>query len=192
MTKKITTYKGFDANLACRGFQYEVGKTYKHEGPVEACSSGFHACEYPLDVFSYYPPANSRFATVEQSGALSRDDEDSKVSSSKISIKASIDIAGLVKAAIEYTTRRCKPIDHAASATGYRGAASATGGYSVALATGVYGRACAADGCAIVLVNRANDGSIRHIRAAKVGESGIKPGVFYTLDDGGNFVEVQA
>ena len=197
----LITYKGFSTNLKCRGFQYAIGESYEHTGEVKACKGGFHACEYPLDVFSYYQPAGSQFAIVEQSGTLSRHDDDSKVASSKISIKAPIGIAGLVKAAIEYTACRCKPIDPAspasatgyqgaASATGYQGAASATGKHSVALATGCYGRACAAEGCAIVLVNRADNGSIRHIRAAKVGESGIKPGVFYTLDDAGEFVEV--
>ena len=132
----IVAYKGFDGNWQCRGFQYEVGKRYKHQGEVEACSAGFHACEYPLDVFNYYPPSGSQFAVVKQSGALSRHGEDSKVASSKIHIKAKIDIAGLVKAAIEYTTSRCKPVDpkSPASSPGTRGAASSTGDYGAAQA----------------------------------------------------------
>ncbi|WP_258536376.1 DUF7666 domain-containing protein [Acinetobacter bereziniae] len=108
----ITSFKGFDKNLQCRGFQYEIGKTYHHEGEVKACGSGFHACEYPLDVFGYYAPGESRFATVEQSGDLSREDDgDSKVSSRSITVKAEIDIPFLVKASIEYTTSKCKPVD---------------------------------------------------------------------------------
>ncbi|EOA5676340.1 hypothetical protein ACH4U0_006452, partial [Pseudomonas aeruginosa] len=139
----VTAYKGFKQDLTCRDYQFEIGGTYKHDGEVEACASGFHACEYPLDVFGYYQPAVSRFALVEQSGDLSRHDNDSKVASRKISIKAEITIAGLVKAAIEYTTSRCKPVDSAspASSTGDRGAASSTGYQGAASSTGYQGAA---------------------------------------------------
>ncbi len=199
----ILAYKGFDANMRCRDFQYEIGKTYEHDGEVKACRSGFHACEYPLDVFDYYPPANSCFAVVEQSGKLSRDGDDSKVASQKISIKAKIDIVGLVKAAIEYTTSRCTPIDPespasstgdygAASSTGYQGAASSTGKHAVAMSAGHEGRAMASETGAIVLVHRNEDDEITHIRASKVGENGIKAGVWYQLDANGEFVEVSA
>ncbi|MDN6874122.1 hypothetical protein QO209_16900, partial [Pseudomonas citronellolis] len=148
----IVAYKGFNQDLTCRGYQFEISKTYEHKGEVEACASGFHACEYPLDVFGYYRPADSRFALVEQSGDLSRHDDDSKVASRKISIKAELTIAGLVKAAIEYTTSRCTPVDPespasstgdygAASSTGYQGAASSTGNRGAASSTGDYGAA---------------------------------------------------
>jgi hypothetical protein len=313
----VISYKGFDNAWKCRDFQYQVGETFTHDGSVKACKSGFHACEYPLDVFEYYPPAGSRFAVVKQYGELSRHDDDSKVASKSISIMAEISISGMVEAAIEYTSRRCKPIDPespssatgtqgaasatgdqgaasatgdqgvasatgykgaasatgyngsasatgiqgAASATGYKGAASATGdhgaasatgthgaasatgdhgaasatgtqgaasatgykgsalatgdhgaasatGYkgaasatgdhgaasatgkaSVAAATGLNGSAKGASGCAIVLVRRDVDGTIIHIRASKVGENGVKPGVWYSLDENGEFME---
>ena len=214
----VISYKGFDKDWKCHGFQYKVGETFTHDGTVKACESGFHACEYPLDVFSYYSPAGSRFAAVEQSGELNRHSDDSKVASKSISIMAEISIPGLVKAAIEYTSRRCKPVDPespasatgdqgaasatgdqgAASATGYRGAASATGDQgaasatgkaSVAAATGWNGRAQGAAGCAIVLAYRDYDGKIIHIRASKVGENGVKPDVWYSLDENGEFVE---
>ncbi|WP_407545371.1 hypothetical protein [Acinetobacter baumannii] len=153
----ITSYKGFDKNLQCRGFQYEIGKTFEHKGKVEACGSGFHACEYPLDVFGYYAPGElNRFAVVEQSGDLSRGDDDTKVASKSITIKAEVDIPFLVKAAIEYTTSRCEPIkedspaftdkDHGqAVATGYNSASSATGYNSASSATG-YNSASSATG----------------------------------------------
>jgi len=107
----VTSYKGFDKDWRCRGFQYKLGESFSHDGNVKACESGFHACEYPLDVFSYYPPAGNKFAVVEQSGEISRHDNDSKIASKSISIAAEISIAGLVKAAIEYTSKRCTPIN---------------------------------------------------------------------------------
>jgi hypothetical protein len=151
-TETITAYKGFSQDFKCRGYQFEIGKTYQHEGKVEACASGFHACEYPLDVFGYYPPAGARFALVEQSGDLSRHGDDSKIASRNLSIKAELTIANLVKAAIEYTTSRCTPIDPespasstgdygAASSTGYQGAASSTGYQGAASSTGYQGAA---------------------------------------------------
>ena len=191
--EEITSFKGFNDKWECRGFQFKLGETFHHDGPVKACESGFHACEYPLDVFNYYPPAGNRFAVVKQSGDLSRHNGDTKVASKSISIMAEINIAGLVKAAIEYTTSRCNPVDpdSPASATGYQGAASATGEASVAAATGWNGRAQGAEGCAIVLVYRDDDGKIIHIRASKVGDNGIKPGVWYELDADGQFVEAE-
>lgn len=119
----IKTYKGFNKDMTCRGFQYEEGKEYETD-KVEVCETGFHACEYPLDCFSYYSPNVSVYHEVEQDGEISRSDGDTKVASSKIKIGASINIAGIVKAAIEYTTKRTNKEN---DATGNYGASSATG-----------------------------------------------------------------
>lgn len=143
-------YKGMDANMRCRGVQYEVGKEYETDKAV-ACEIGFHACEYPLDVFNYYPPATSRYFSVEQGGVLSGLGGDTKVASTKIKILAEISIAELVKAAIGYIKKRTdeEPGGHAtgnrgaASATGYHGAASATGERGAASATGFQSAAAA-------------------------------------------------
>ncbi|MBT3042228.1 MAG: hypothetical protein KME67_05140 [Candidatus Thiodiazotropha sp. (ex Codakia orbicularis)] len=138
----VIAYKGFDKDMKCRGFQYEIGETYTYEGSVEACRSGFHSCEYPLDVFSYYPPAESVFAVVEADGNQDRHEGDSKIASEKITIKAALDLPGLIKAAIEYTTERVKPSDDpAASNSGDYGAASNSGVQGAASNSGVQGAA---------------------------------------------------
>ena len=147
--KTVVAYKGFDLALKCRDHQFEVGKTYSHEGNVEACKSGFHACEYPLDVFEYYAPAQSRYAIVEQSGILAHHERDSKIASSVITIKAELSLRGLIKAAIEYTFARAQKVKGStsrgvgkcASSTGYQGAASSTGDYGAASSTGTQGAA---------------------------------------------------
>nr|DAZ29886.1 MAG TPA: hypothetical protein [Caudoviricetes sp.] len=145
-------YKGFDKDLKCRDFQYEIGKTYE-EPTADLCSSGFHACEYPLDVFGYYAPDKmSRYCEVDLDDLSNKkSNEDSKRCGKKIAVKAEIGIAGLVKAAVEYTMEKAIPenSEHAtgeygaASATGLHGAASATGEYGAASATGLHGAASA-------------------------------------------------
>ena len=194
-------YKGMNADMTCQGFQYEVGKEYEHTGPLKCCpdeddlqagAGGFHACEYPLDVFNYYPPAGSRFFEVEQSGEMDRSGKDSKVASTKIKIGAEISIAGLVKAAVEYTRKHAiKGLG--THATEYLGAASATGKSSVAVSTGINGKAMGAIGCAICLVERGEwDGEtypIVSVKAAIVDGQSIKADTWYTLKNG-EFVEV--
>ena len=98
----VTAYKGFNQSLQCRGFQFEVGKTYEHEGEVKACASGFHSCEYPLDVFNYYCPAGNRFAVVKASGQISRHDGDSKVASATLTVEAEIGLPALVARAVDW------------------------------------------------------------------------------------------
>jgi len=146
----ITGIKGFDSNLRCRGFQFEVGKTYEHTGAVVVCDSGFHAISgHPLEVFQYYPPAGSRYAETTQSGALGRHSEDSKVASAKITINAELHIPQIVERAIAWVLKQTistqaqhTVIDHgAASSTGYHGAASSTGDQGAASSTGYRGAA---------------------------------------------------
>ena len=109
--KKIIAYKGFDENLCCRGFQYEVGKEYEQEGEIVCCRNGFHACINPFDVLNYYDAnGKNRFCVVEQSGIIKLDDQDTKQSSSKIKIKAEIGLAGLFKAAVEWIRVKTNPM----------------------------------------------------------------------------------
>ena len=123
-------YKGFDKDLKCMGFQYEVGKEY------EESEKGFHAHECPLDVFYYYPPADSRYCEVEQSGELSKDGVDSKVTSSKIKIGAEIGLSGLIGAGVKFILEKVDFKNSKEYNTGYRSAATNTGYRSAATNTG--------------------------------------------------------
>ena len=156
--KPITTYKGFDKGLKCRGMQYEVGKTYT-EDKASVCAAGFHACERPLDVFDYYPPATSRYCEVQQSGEADRESGGTKIASTRIQIGTELDFAGLVRAQIKYvkehtTNEHTDPAlatagnygaatagDSGAATAGHRGAATA--GHRGAATAGNYGAATA-------------------------------------------------
>ncbi len=143
----VTAYKGFKQDLTCRDYQFEIGGTYKHDGEVEACSSGFHSCEYPLDVFGYYAPGESRFAIVKASGQLSRHDDDSKIASATLVVEAEISMPTMISRAIDWIMARLDSsveqtvVGGTASNTGYQSAASNTGDYSAASNTGDYSAA---------------------------------------------------
>ncbi|KSM70381.1 hypothetical protein CAZ30_06760 [Pseudomonas aeruginosa] len=143
----VTAYKGFKQDLTCRGYQFEIGGTYKHEGEVEACASGFHSCEYPLDVFGYYAPGESRFAIVKASGQLSRHDDDSKIASATLVVEAEISMPTMISRAIDWIMSKIdKSVEQTvvggtASNTGYQSAASNTGYQSAASNTGDYSAA---------------------------------------------------
>ncbi|MEV2012907.1 hypothetical protein ABZQ22_11975 [Pseudomonas aeruginosa] len=139
----VTAYKGFKQDLTCRGYQFEIGGTYKHEGEVEACASGFHSCEYPLDVFGYYAPGESRFAIVKASGQLSRHDDDSKIASATLVVEAEISMPTMISRAIDWIMARLdKSVEQTVVGdTGNRSAASNTGDYSAASNTGYYSAA---------------------------------------------------
>ena len=194
MSKKtITAYKGFNQDFQCRGFQYEIGKTYKHDGKVSACESGFHACLNPLDVFGYYRPGCSRYAVVELSGKTDDKSDDSKIAAAKITVTAEISLPDFIQKAVEYIFSKVNWSDasetntgdySAATNTGYQSAATNTGEDGVALASGYQGRVSGAEGCALFLVERNDDLEIVNAWAGIVGKDGIKPDVFYMLKDG--------
>jgi len=300
----ITAYKGFDQKWQCRGFQFEIGKTYQHQGVVQACRSGFHSCENPLDVFQYYSPAHSRYAVVRASGSMDSHFNDSKVASECITVVAELSPQEMFNHAVDWVKSRTAPTGQswprsstssmeyslavnteeqsaafntgnhsvvtnegiqsaaintgrcsmaknygtssvaastgahsltinngrfssatntgdysltisagimsaavntgfyaeadstgdssAAVSVGFQSSSKAEGSGSVAVALGERGRARAAAGGAIVLCRRNSrpDGSITHIRSSLVGENGIKPDTWYTLDQQGEFVEL--
>ena len=137
-------YKGFDKDLKCRGFEYEVGKEYE-EDSAKLCEMGFHACENPIDVFSYYPPAESRYAEVDLDDLTEEVGDDSKRCGKRIKIRAEIGIKGIVDAFLKFTLDRIdwehkkefNTGDHsAATNTGDQSAATNTGNRSAATNTG--------------------------------------------------------
>ncbi|ELM2396870.1 hypothetical protein RYS82_003688 [Salmonella enterica] len=137
MTKEIVTFKGFNKDLKCRDFQFEIGKTFHHDGKVEACGSGFHACECPFDVFSYYPPAESRYAETISFGVTDRKEEgDTKIASASITIKAELTLPQFIQRGIEWIWSKIDKSLEQQIMTGNRSAATNTGNRSAATNTG--------------------------------------------------------
>ena len=154
MSKVVKSYKGFNKDMTCRGFQYKEGKEYKTSKAV-VCNEGFHACEHPLVCLDYYPPNTSIYHEVEQTGEFSSVfcGRDSKIASTKIKIGAKLSIAGLVQAAIDFTKSKTVTMQDAtedygvSSATGDSGVSSATGICGASSATGDYGASSATGYC---------------------------------------------
>lgn len=190
----MIVYKGTDKNMKCRGFQFDLGKEYVEE-EAELCVKGFHGCEYPLDVFAYYAPADSRFFVADLDGVTDEEEEgDSKRAGTKIKLRAEIGIAGIVKAAVEYIKEKAESSKNqtgnysAATNTGDWSAATVDGKESIAIVTGVDSNASGAIGCWLVLTERGDwNGDtfpIKEVRTVKVDGGAIKPGVFYKLENG--------
>ena len=98
----IKSYKGFDKDMQCRGFQYEVGKEYEMDGEIRCCNRGFHACKSPMEVWDLYDMLNSRYAEVEQSGKIEKEENSTKVCSSHIKIKAELKLADIINIGVEW------------------------------------------------------------------------------------------
>ena len=137
--KVIKGYKGFNSDLTCRNFQYEVGKTYE-TNEAKVCKNGFHFCENPFDVFRYYPPCDdkgiSRYCEVDASGEMDRDSNDSKISCSIIKIGAEIELNGIIKAGVRLILDKIKWNGRSQTNTGEYSAATNTGNCSAATNTG--------------------------------------------------------
>lgn len=100
--KVITSYKAFGKNMQCLNFQYEVGKEYEMDGEIKCCTRGFHACKSPMEVWDYYDMLNSRYAEVEQSGKIEKEENSTKVCSSRIKIKAELKLADIINIGVEW------------------------------------------------------------------------------------------
>ena len=195
-------YKGFDKDLKCRGFQYEVGKTYETDN-ADICRTGFHACENPLDVFGYYPPADSRFCMVDLD-ENSQTENDSKRVGKRIHIETEIGLQGIISAGVKFildkvdfsnvnsnstntgdqsaatNTGDCS----AATNTGDCSAAVVNGTDSIAIVTGRDSKAKGSVGCWLVLTERDDKLHIKEVRAVCVDGKDILPDTFYMLVDG--------
>lgn len=184
-------YKGFDKDLKCRGFQYEIGKEYE-ENTADICHKGFHACENPMDVFGYYNPADSRYCEVdldtnEQTG------EDSKRVGKKIKIETEIGLSGLIQAGVKFILEKVDFKSAKESNTGYQSAATNTGNQSaatvggaenIAVVTGYGSKAKGAVGCWLVLTERDEKMHILGVQAVCVDGETIKADTFYMLKNG--------
>ena len=190
-------FKGFDKDLKCRNFQYEIGKTYT-ENKAELCEAGFHACEHPLNCLNYYEPGESRYCDVDLDDVTDERGSDSKRVGKKITVQGEIGIAGLVKAAVNIGIEEAKSKTtgdgahaatngnkaHAATtgnkahaATTGDGAHAATTGdwahaevsgkESIASALGIGGKAKGALGCWIVCAEWENKSTDWHIKCVK-------------------------
>ena len=202
----IKGYKGFDKELKCRGFLYEVDKEYEQGGEIKCCNNGFHFCENPFDVFSYYPPNDSRYCEVHGSGKYDKDNDDSKVSVSKIKIGFEIGLKGLIDAGIKFILDKVNWEESkatntgnqsaatntgdrsAATNTGNRSAASVEGFESIAIVTGYDCKAKGSLGCWIVLTERGEwDGNtypIKCVKSFKVDGKKVKSNTWYKLING--------
>ena len=129
---KIITYKGFDKDFKCRGFQYEVGNTYETDDDIACCNRGFHACESPMEVFDYYDMLTSRFAEVEQSGKIDKEAASTKTCSSRIKIKAELKLADIINLGVEWLKEITSPSKIEANNTSNDGYSAQIGssGYS--------------------------------------------------------------
>ena len=198
LTSMSKGYKGFDKDLKCRDFQYEVGREYEHNGDMEVCKSGFHFCENPFDVFNYYSPADSRFCEVESSGDEQRSADDSKVATSKIKVVAEIGLKGLIDAGVRFILDKVDFSNKKESNTGNRSVATNMGDWSsatvlgndsIAVVTGYKSKAKGVKGCWLVLTERDGNFKILCVKAAEVDGEIIKENTFYELING-EFVEV--
>ena len=133
--------KGFDKNLRCRGFQYEVGGEYTEE-TAELCNRGPHACENPLDTLRYYRPGDSRYCEVEIEDNGQRSSYDSKVCGKHIKIGAEIGLKGVINAGVRFVFDKCESATEE-NASGNLGNAAASGDSGNAAASGDSGNAAA-------------------------------------------------
>ena len=181
----MKSYKGFDKNLKCRDFQYEIGKEYEMDGEIKVCSRGFHACESPFDVFGHYTMIDSRFCEVEQDGNISKEDRGTKICSSKIKIKAELKLADMINLGVEWLKEITSPekiktsIKDNSSGNGAKigssgnGAQIGSSGYGAKIGSSGYGAKIGSSGNDAKIGSSGNDAQIGSSgNGAQIGSSG--------------------
>ena len=202
---KIITYKGFDKDFKCRGFQYEVGNTYETDDDIACCNRGFHACESPMEVFDYYDMLTSRFAEVEQSGKIDKEAASTKTCSSRIKIKAELKLADIINLGVEWLKEITSPSKIEANNTsndgyyakigssGYYAKIGSSGQDSVIMCAGHDSKAKAAIGSWITLAEWKRIEDVWKpicVKTEQVDGKRIKADAYYRLIDG-KFEEVK-
>ena len=194
-------YKGFDKNLKCRGFQYEIGKTFEEDVEPKCCERGLHFCELPLDVLSYYdysPIDGSRFAKVEALGTI--DKREDKVATNKLRVDSELTFWDLFKLQFKLvfekvetsTTKVSTSGNYAHSSTsGYKAHSSTSGDEAISSSLGLKARAKANKGWIIVVDWQQDENYnwyINEIYHSKVGgkilDTEIKSNTWYWFENG--------
>ena len=138
--KSIKGFKAYEKGLVCKGFQYEVGKTYKTD-EAEVCKKGFHLCINPLDCLSYYDLCDSEFTEAEAIGKIDKNKDDSKVATTEIKIGVKLSLQMFVEASVNFLLSICKLSKKTAS--GYYSQLAASGNSSQLAASGYYSQLAA-------------------------------------------------
>ena len=132
----MKAYKGFDKDLKCGDFQYEVGGRYEEAG-AELRNRSFYAWENPLDIFKYYPPAHGRYCEVELDEVSDVTSAgDSKRVGRKIHVVREIGLSEIIEAGVDFIFGHIDWDQSAASNTGDQSAAANAGEWSAATNTG--------------------------------------------------------
>ena len=208
--KVIKAYKGFNKDMTCRGFQYEVGKEYETDDAI-LCKKGFHACENPLDVLDFYDDINGKYCIVEQSGKTKSDGK--KTISSRIKINAEVGFVGLFKLGIEWLKEITNPQKVDNKDDGYAAKIGSSGDYAKIGSSG-YAAKIISEGLDSVICCAGNNSAVKAkkgswitlsewkydedkhryipicVKTERVDGERIKESVFYKLVNG-EFVEVK-
>ena len=197
-------YKAYGKGLKCKGFQYEVGKEYKHEGEINPCQSGFHFCENPLDVLDFYDLTECEFSEVEATGKTKTDDN-KKTVTDKIKIGAKLDLPAFIKASFDFLWERCKAKEKdngyysqlassgdssQLASSGYYSQLEMQGEKSVGANIGINGIIKGKKGCWITLAEYGDNNEIKFVASAKIDGKKIKENTWYKLKNK-KFVEVK-